>query len=96
MSTILRDTVFYGAVIDPRTLSTYQASPNCLLSVSPSGDIDWLEDSVEDSEIQDTLLRHGCLDADLVILRQGEFIMPGFVDTHTVRCCRSFCLYIIR
>jgi len=96
MSTILRDTVFYGAVINPRTLSNYQASPNCLLSVSPSGDIDWLEDSVEDSEVQDILLRHGCLDADLVILKHGEFIMPGFVDTHTVRCCCSFCLYIIR
>ena len=28
------------------------------------------------------------MDADLVELKRGEFIMPGFVDTHTVRSLR--------
>jgi cytosine/adenosine deaminase-related metal-dependent hydrolase len=26
---------------------------------------------------------HGYVDVDVVCLREGEFIMPGFCDTHT-------------
>ncbi|ETW85964.1 hypothetical protein HETIRDRAFT_471217 [Heterobasidion irregulare TC 32-1] len=83
MSPLPRSTVFYGLVINPQTLSSYQALPNCLLCVSPFGDIDWIEEDIAASMVQDAMAQKGSLDADLVELKRGEFIMPGFVDTHT-------------
>ncbi|EMD38285.1 hypothetical protein CERSUDRAFT_113456 [Gelatoporia subvermispora B] len=77
-------TVFYGAVISPTSLTTYLALPHALLSVSTAGEIEWLEHDVPASQLQDVLARHGILsDVDLVEIRKGEFLMPGFVDTHT-------------
>jgi guanine deaminase len=78
-------TVYHGAVINPKTLTSLQASPNCLLAVSSEGDIAWIVDNVPPAMVQETLLQHGCQDADVVALKRGEFIMPGFIDTHTVR-----------
>ncbi|TFY78765.1 hypothetical protein EWM64_g5243, partial [Hericium alpestre] len=83
MSSLPRSTVFYGAVINPQTLTDYQALPNCLLSVGPDGAIDWLVDDVPDSMVQEVLAQKGSVDADVIALKHGEFIMPGFVDTHT-------------
>jgi len=77
--------VYYGAVINPQTLTSYQALPNCLLSISPKGDIDWIVEDVLSSMVQETLIQKGCIDLDVVTLKHGEFIMPGFIDTHTVR-----------
>ncbi|KAI0054022.1 Metallo-dependent hydrolase [Auriscalpium vulgare] len=76
-------TVFYGAVITPDSLSHYSAYPRCLLCVGASGDIDWLAEDVHDSAVQDVLAQHGAQDAAFVELKHGEFLMPGFVDTHT-------------
>ncbi|KAL0946720.1 hypothetical protein HGRIS_012903 [Hohenbuehelia grisea] len=77
--------IYYGAVINPETLTSYQVLPRCLLAVAASGEIAWLVEDVEDSLVQDTLAQKGCTDADVEIfaLKHGEFIMPGFVDTHT-------------
>ena len=88
MSPLPRSTVFYGLVINSQTLSSYQALPDCLLCVSPSGDIDWIEEDIAASMVQEAMAQKGSLDADLVELKRGEFIMPGFVDTHTVRSLR--------
>ena len=78
-------TIFYGPLVNPRSISSYQALPNCLLAVGPSGDIEWIEEDVHRSALQAALTRHGSLNVPLVILQYGEFILPGFVDTHTVR-----------
>ncbi|KAG6829631.1 hypothetical protein H0H92_003964 [Tricholoma furcatifolium] len=75
--------IFYGAVISPRTLTSISALPKCLLAVGPSGNIDWMEENVEEHDLQNVLARYGTLDADVIALRPGEFLMPGFVDTHT-------------
>jgi guanine deaminase len=76
-------TIFYGAVINPQSLSLYQALPNCLLAVSSTGEILWVVEDVADFQVQETLARKGCLDSDLIPLKRGEFIMPGLIDTHT-------------
>lgn len=37
---------------------------------------------------EDVLAKHGILDlseVELVELKEGEFLMPGLIDTHTVR-----------
>lgn len=76
-------TVFYGAAVNPQTLTDYATLPRCLLAVGPSGNIDWIVDDVAPHELQDTLSQKGCLDVDIVELKEGEFLLPGFVDTHT-------------
>ncbi|KAF4603768.1 hypothetical protein EYR40_000940 [Pleurotus pulmonarius] len=76
-------TIYYGAVVNPQTLKAYQALPRCLLAVSSEGTIDWLVDDVEDSMVLEVMSQKGCVDAEVVPLREGEFLMPGFVDTHT-------------
>jgi len=78
-------TIFYGAVVNPKTLIAYQALPRCLLAVGSSGTIDWLIDDVPEHRLHETLSKQGCSDARLITLHPGEFIMPGFIDTHTVR-----------
>ena len=44
-------------------------------------------DDVPSGALQDVLAKHGLVDdpnVDFVELKLGEFLMPGFVDTHTV------------
>lgn len=87
MSPQPRSTIFHGAVINPQSLSSYQALPKCLLCVGTSGDIAWVVDDVPDSMVQEVMAQKGCLDGDdvdFVTLKKGEFLLPGFVDTHTV------------
>jgi guanine deaminase len=77
-------TVFYGGVVNPESLTAYAALPRCLLAVGASGNIEWVVEEVAAHELQDTLALKGCIDADIIELKDGEFLMPGFVDTHTV------------
>jgi hypothetical protein len=85
MSPSETSTVFYGPVVNPKSLSSFQALPRCLLAVGATGQIDWIEEDVHESALLNVLAQHGSLDIPLVSLRHGEFILPGFVDTHTVR-----------
>ena len=75
-----RKTLFYGSVINPEDLTHYKALPRCLLAVNASGDVDWIIDDVEPAAIDACCNEH----VDLVKLKDDEFIIPGFVDTHTV------------
>lgn len=79
-----RTTLFYGAVVNPKTLTSYDARPRCLLAVGPSGNIEWMEQDVAPHDLEPTLSRYSCNDAEIVELKEGEFLLPGFVDTHTV------------
>jgi len=85
MSPFAPKTIFYGPLVNPISHSSFQALPRCLLAVGASGEIDWIEEDVHEFAVLDVLARHGSLNAPLVSLRHGEFILPGFVDTHTVR-----------
>lgn len=80
-------TVYYGGLITPGTLTEYIALPHALLSVSGStGEIEWIEEDVPENMLQNVLAKHGMLSGfDLLALKLGEFLMPGFIDTHTVR-----------
>ena len=77
-------TVYRGAVINPQSLTSYDVLPNCLLAVSPVGEIEWIVDDIDDSMVQEVMFRKGCLEAEVISLKHGEFIIPGFIDTHTV------------
>jgi guanine deaminase len=92
MSSQLKPTVFYGSIINPQSLSNYRASRS-LLAVSASGTIEWIVENIADTQIEnsadsritDIISQKGLSDVEVVMLKHGEFLMPGFVDTHTVR-----------
>lgn len=85
MSSSETRSIFYGPLVNPNSLASFQALPRCLLAIGSSGHIDWIEEDVHESALQNVLAQHASLEARLVNLRHGEFILPGFVDTHTVR-----------
>ena len=82
-------TVFYGALVTPLSLTAYAALPRALICISSDGDIARRLDDVEPYDLQLALSTHGAVDAELIELRRGEFLLPGFVDTHTVRPARA-------
>ncbi|PBK97077.1 guanine deaminase [Armillaria gallica] len=76
-------TIYYGAVINPVSLDSYEALPRCLLAVGATGCVEWLIDDVEVSLVEDTMGQKGYVDNPVVHLKKTEFIMPGLIDTHT-------------
>ncbi len=98
MTTAPKTTVYYGSVISSETISSYTASPRALLAVNPKGFIDWIEHDVDNSQVQ-RVLKHKFKDrgmnlvqVEFVELDDGEFLMPGLVDTHTVSSPDPFAL----
>lgn len=86
-----RYTVYYGPVINPYSSTYFDALPNCVVVVDGKGNIAHLIEKLDVTslELQKVLLTQiGLLDGTftLVILEPGEFIMPGFVDTHIHAC----------
>lgn len=78
-------TIYYGAVVNPRSLKAYDLWPRCLLAVNAQGIIDWVVEDVIPHELQDILASKGyTIETDFVALKDSEFLIPGFVDTHTV------------
>ena len=80
-------TIFYGPVINPISLTHFDTLPYCLLSIDPSGKIEWMIDNVYEHQLQKTLSSKALSHAKIVYLKDGEFLMPGFIDTHTVTRC---------
>ncbi|EIW84949.1 Metallo-dependent hydrolase [Coniophora puteana RWD-64-598 SS2] len=81
--------VFYGPVISPTNdYDEYTVDPRCLLVVSDEGTIEWLDRDVQDSMVQQRLFEGG-LSTDgieIITLKNGEFLIPGFIDTHIHAC----------
>lgn len=75
--------VYYGSLVTPVDLRTVDILVNALIAVSSDGKIAWLERDVQSSVVQDVLLQHSWQDVEVIQLLSGEWIMPGFVDTHT-------------
>lgn len=73
------------------SLRHIQALPRALIGVSGDGIIEWVLDDVDGASIQDAMLSKGWQieDVDFIELGFGQWIMPGFVDTHTVRLSPS-------
>ncbi|KAF8275054.1 Metallo-dependent hydrolase [Lactarius quietus] len=80
--TVSEPAVFYGPIVNPNSTSSFRLLPNALLAVAASGEVDWIEENVPPGSVQDVLARHGSLTKPIV-LEYGQFILPGFVDTHT-------------
>ncbi|KAF5349108.1 hypothetical protein D9756_009459 [Leucocoprinus leucothites] len=76
-------TIFYGAVVTPISLKHWKALPNCLVVVGPTGNIEWMIDDVEHHRLEEMLSPKGYLTSEVIVLEEGEFLIPGFIDTHT-------------
>ena len=76
--------IYYGSLINPESLTALSVHPRACLAVNVNGVIDWIEENVESSGLQDLLASKGLFDVDVIELKNGEFLLPGFVDTHTV------------
>ncbi|KAG1756427.1 uncharacterized protein EDB91DRAFT_1241499 [Suillus paluster] len=81
-------TIYYGPVINPQSVTDYLALPQCLICVSPQGDIEWVHEDVESSKLQDVLAEHNYAPSDFTLcqLDDGDFLMPGLIDTHAHAC----------
>lgn len=83
-------TILYGAVITPVDSRTWKALPMCLMEIGSTGNIDWILDYVEENQLEEALSQKGLATSQVVYLKDGEFIIPGFIDTHTVCACILF------
>jgi len=76
--------LYYGAVVSPTTPCLAKYLPHALIFVN-NGKIGWVEEMVKDEEeLSKVLESKGAKDTKLVRLQHGQFLMPGFIDTHTV------------
>lgn len=75
--------VYYGAIANPIDAATLDLLPSALLAVTDDGHVAWLEPNVDPSLIQQYLLQHAWVDAPVIELNSEEWLMPGFIDTHT-------------
>ncbi|KAI0797642.1 guanine deaminase [Abortiporus biennis] len=83
-------TVFFGSIITPTSLDSYDALPHALLAIEKAtGIIKFVEKDVNVYKVEEILQvienRYGIKkdDVDVCVLNDGEFLIPGFVDTHT-------------
>ncbi|KZT57579.1 Metallo-dependent hydrolase [Calocera cornea HHB12733] len=79
--------VIYGSIITPLSKRDTLFSDYSLLRVSPLGTIDWVEHEVPPHKLEEALAKHGetveSIASQFRELKRGEWIIPGFVDTHT-------------
>ncbi|KAK4701263.1 guanine deaminase, partial [Phenoliferia sp. Uapishka_3] len=75
--------VFYGSLIHSLTLTNLEVLPSALLGINQAGIIAFLDKSISPDQVEATIKSHGWEGAELVRLKRGEFLCPGFVDTHT-------------
>lgn len=78
--------LIYGALIHCVSLRELQALPQALIAIGEDGVIQWLEPDVEGALLQSVVASKGwnLEDVHFIELPAGQWIMPGFVDTHTV------------
>ena len=73
---------FYGVVVHSASLTDLEILPEALLVIDASGRITSLEANVPKSHIPQRLSSLTGSSCSVTELSRGQFIMPGFVDTH--------------
>lgn len=88
-----------GAVISPIDQRSYNVFPNALIYVGKDGVIEAIQETVQvgaqtaPGDIEAFLQDVGHSgELEMLHLTRGEFLIPGFIDTHTVRILH----YLIR
>lgn len=75
---------FHGTAIHSRSLNELEILENCFILVDKSGKIQALQKDVHSTQISAIISDHGYAPDVFPVkyLRRGEFLCPGFVDTH--------------
>ncbi|KAM0754831.1 Metallo-dependent hydrolase [Meredithblackwellia eburnea MCA 4105] len=83
--TISTQRIFHGAIIHSLTLTELEVLPSALLGVDDKGIIAFLDKDVPADKVQQVITdsHKGWENVQLVTLKRGEFLCPGFIDTHT-------------
>lgn len=83
--------LIFGSLISPVTLTSYKALTRALVYVDDKGIIQFIEEqhqTVSNQEAIQSFLDQHKLSKDniqIIQLERGQFLIPGFIDTHTVR-----------
>lgn len=77
-----RARVFYGAVVHSVSLTELEILENAVLAVTSDGCILGLERNVSKDDLETSLKTLGVSDCPVTELSHGQFLIPGFVDTH--------------
>ncbi|KAI5477118.1 guanine deaminase [Pseudohyphozyma bogoriensis] len=75
--------IFHGAIVHSLSLTEIEYLPSALLGVNQSGTIAFLDRDVPSSSVKAKVAEHGWEGAEVVVVKKGEFLCPGFIDTHT-------------
>lgn len=75
---------FHGTVIHSRSLDELEILENCIMIVGTDGKIQALQANVELDQINSIVSENGHVPDVFPVkyLKRGEFLCPGFVDTH--------------
>ncbi|KIJ41896.1 hypothetical protein M422DRAFT_68111 [Sphaerobolus stellatus SS14] len=80
-NSILR--LFYGPIISPVTPRLAKYLPHALICID-NGTISWIEEDIKhEGELSKVLEAKDIVGCEVTRLRHGQFLMPGFIDTHT-------------
>ena len=73
---------FCGAIIHSVSVQEVEFIENGLIVIGSDGKIAVLKKNVEEKQIKSILSEHGLTLEALTALRRGQFLIPGFCDTH--------------
>ncbi|KAK1240533.1 hypothetical protein MKX07_004561 [Trichoderma sp. CBMAI-0711] len=72
----------HGTLIHSLSPTSLQVLPNSLLTISSTGTILSLQPNISPSDIPTILAQQNIQNIPLLTLSHGQFLIPGFVDTH--------------
>ena len=77
--------MYIGSIVHSLSLDEIEYVSSAVLGVR-EGKIEWVEGDVDVTRLEEVLGKYGLErdGVDVVELAEGEFLSPGFVDTHTV------------
>ncbi|KFG85968.1 hypothetical protein MANI_011337 [Metarhizium anisopliae] len=82
MTTNDKSHAFHGVVIHATSLSSLAILENALLIVTPTGRIASLEANIPIDQVPSKLASLNYASCPITYLARGQFLMPGFIDTH--------------
>ena len=74
---------FYGTLIHAISVQDVEVIAKGLLVVGKEGKVALLEKDVEEDRIDSILAKHKFSAVSVKKFKKGEFLIPGFIDTHS-------------
>ena len=78
--------VFIGPLVHALAPTTVDYVPCAILGVESNGTIAFVECNADKNRLDDVLVQYGWTSGSDLVIRQlahGQFLCPGFIDTHT-------------